>query len=401
MNDLRLIFRYGKPYRRDLWAAAGLIFIECIFEMVIPVLMSTLVDEGVPSHNMAIILRQGGLMALCAVLALITGLLYARYAARFANGFAAELRLAEYAAVQKFDFANLDHFSSASLVTRMTTDATVLLNAITGESEYYPVAEVPSWVDNVYSPELLIEQYDYYGKYSGGFWNATFGQRNVVMTTDGYNYLAINDDVYMYTGVTSVGRDESNVGFILSNQRTKETKFYPIAGAEEYSAMRSAEGEVQHLEYTATFPLLLNIGNQPTYVIALKDEAGLVKMYAMVNVSRYQIVGAGSSIAETEQNYLRLLKDNNLYDGEVDTLPPSDGEQAETEVTSGVIADIRSAVLEGTTMYYLRLEQGETYYVVSAARNPYVILLNVGDEVEITHEKDAAMPNVTSIEKIS
>ena len=130
MNDLRLIFRYGKPYRRDLWAAAGLIFIECIFEMVIPVLMATLVDEGVPSHNMAIILRQGGLMALCAVLALITGLLYARYAARFANGFAAELRLAEYAAVQKFDFANLDHFSSASLVTRMTTDATVLLNAI-------------------------------------------------------------------------------------------------------------------------------------------------------------------------------------------------------------------------------------------------------------------------------
>ena len=130
MNDLRLIFRYGKPYRRNLWAAAGLIFIECIFEMVIPVLMSTLVDEGVPSHNMAIILRQGGLMALCAVLALITGLLYARYAARFANGFAAELRLAEYAAVQKFDFANLDHFSSASLVTRMTTDATVLLNAI-------------------------------------------------------------------------------------------------------------------------------------------------------------------------------------------------------------------------------------------------------------------------------
>ena len=130
MNDLRLIFRYGKPYRRDLWAAAGLIFIECIFEMVIPVLMSTLVVEGVPSQSMEIIVREGGLMALCAVLALITGLLYARYAARFANGFAAELRLAEYAAVQKFDFANLDHFSSASLVTRMTTDATVLLNAI-------------------------------------------------------------------------------------------------------------------------------------------------------------------------------------------------------------------------------------------------------------------------------
>ena len=130
MQDLRLIFGYGKPYRRDLFTAVGLIFIECIFEMVIPVLMSTLVDDGVPDHNMAVIFRQGGLMILCAVLALITGLLYARFAARFANGFASELRLAEYAAVQKFDFANLDHFSDASLVTRMTTDVTVMLNAV-------------------------------------------------------------------------------------------------------------------------------------------------------------------------------------------------------------------------------------------------------------------------------
>ena len=130
MQDLRKIFRYARPYRRDLFAAVGLIFIECIFEMVIPVLMSTLVDDGVPTHNMAVIFRQGGLMILCAVLALITGLLYARYAARFANGFAAELRMAEYAAVQKFDFANLDRFSDASLVTRMTTDVTVMLNAV-------------------------------------------------------------------------------------------------------------------------------------------------------------------------------------------------------------------------------------------------------------------------------
>ena len=130
MQDLRLIFSYGKPYRRDLFTAVGLIFIECIFEMVIPVLMSSLVDDGVPDHNMAVIFRQGGLMILCAVLALITGLLYARFAARFANGFASELRLAEYAAVQKFDFANLDHFSDASLVTRMTTDVTVMLNAV-------------------------------------------------------------------------------------------------------------------------------------------------------------------------------------------------------------------------------------------------------------------------------
>ena len=130
MQDLRLIFGYGKPYRRDLLAAVGLIFLECGFEMVIPVLMTTLIDEGVPARDMGIMMRQGGLMALCALMSLVTGLLYARYAARYANGFAAELRLAEYTAVQRFDFANLDHFSNASLVTRMTTDATVLLNAV-------------------------------------------------------------------------------------------------------------------------------------------------------------------------------------------------------------------------------------------------------------------------------
>ena len=130
MQDLRLIFGYGRPYRRDLAAAVALIVIECGFEMVIPVLMTTLIDDGVPARDMGVMLRQGGLMVVCAVLALITGLLYARYAARFANGFAAELRQAEYAAVQKFDFANLDRFSAASLVTRMTTDATVLLNAV-------------------------------------------------------------------------------------------------------------------------------------------------------------------------------------------------------------------------------------------------------------------------------
>ena len=130
MQDLRLIFGYGKPYRRDLVAAVALIVVECGFEMVIPVLMTTLIDDGVPARDMGVMLRQGGLMVVCAVLALVTGLLYARYAARFANGLAAELRKAEYAAVQKFDFANLDRFSTASLVTRMTTDATVLLGAV-------------------------------------------------------------------------------------------------------------------------------------------------------------------------------------------------------------------------------------------------------------------------------
>ena len=126
----------------------------------------------------------------------------------------------------------------------------VLVNAITGESEY--CEEVPPWVDNLYSAELIIQQYDYYGMYHNGFFNSIFGQKDVTVTTDGYNYIAMGDDVYVYTGVTSTGGDQSNIGFILTNQRTKETKFYSSAGATEYSAMDSANGELQNLRYTAT-----------------------------------------------------------------------------------------------------------------------------------------------------
>lgn len=130
MQDLKHVFSYLKPCRRDLFLAVGLVFVECIFEMVIPMLMSDLVDQGVPSHDMQVIMLQGSKMIICAVLALITGLLYARFAARAANGFAAALREAEYRKLQQFDFANLDHFSTPSLVTRMTTDVTVMLNAV-------------------------------------------------------------------------------------------------------------------------------------------------------------------------------------------------------------------------------------------------------------------------------
>ena len=222
----------------------------------------------------------------------------------------------------------------------------VLINAVTGETNYYDVGEVPEWVDHVYTAELIIQQYDYHGRYVNGFLNSMFGQRDMTVTTDGYNYIAIDDDVYMYTGITSVVSDESNVGFILSNQRTKETRFYQVAGAEEYSAMASAQGQVQHLSYKATFPLLLNISEQPTYFMALKDAAGLVKMYAMVNVSQYQIVATGSTVAECESNYRVMLANNNLIDESQTDISVSDQQEA-----AGVIAEIRSAVIDGNTWY--------------------------------------------------
>ncbi len=253
----------------------------------------------------------------------------------------------------------------------------VLVNAVTGESQYYE--EVPTWVDRLYSAELIMQQYDYHGQYQNGFINSIFGQKGVTVTTSGYNYIAMNDDVYVYTGVTSVGGDQSNVGFILTNQRTKETRYYPCAGATEYSAMSSAEGVVQHLNYKATFPLLLNIHSEPTYFIALKDNAGLVKMYAMVNVQQYQIVATGTSVSECSANYSKLLTQNNL--GEESGNPLAD------EVT-GTIAEIRSAVIAGNTVFYIRLENSRTFYAVAAAANETAVILNVGDRVVIAFTPD-------------
>ncbi len=130
------------------------------------------------------------------------------------------------------------------------------------------------WVDRIYDANEIIRQLNWNGGLQSGFFNSIFAQKGVLQTTEGYNYLAIDDDVYLYTGMTSVGADESNVGFVLVNMRTKDTKFYKMSSAEEFSAMESAEGAVQEKGYISTFPILLNIGNKPTYFMSLKDEAG-------------------------------------------------------------------------------------------------------------------------------
>ena len=259
----------------------------------------------------------------------------------------------------------------------------VLVDAVTGECTYYD--QVPTWVDTLYTPSLIMQQYDFHGTLINGFINSIFGQRDVTVTTEGWNYIAIGDDVYMYTGVTSVTSDQSNIGFILSNQRTKETKFYPCAGATEYSAMASAESQVQQMRYVATFPLLLNIADQPTYFMALKGADGLVKMFAMVNVQQYDIVSTGATVAECEINYRQTLANRGLIEaGDADIDAPNT-EDVLTDTASGVVADIRSAVMGGTTQYFLQLENGKDYFQLSAADVPLAVLLNVGDYVEISY----------------
>ena len=254
----------------------------------------------------------------------------------------------------------------------------VLLNAVTGESEYLEMSEIPQWVDRVATADLINEQYNYYGLYQGGFWNSLFGQSGCTEVTALYNYIAQDDDVWMYTGVTSVTGDRGNIGFILVNQRTKEARYYPCAGADESSAMLSAQGAVQQYSYQATTPLLLNTGGQPTYFMALKDASQLVKMYAMVNVSQYDAVAIGSNVEECVDNYVELLAERGIG---MDNPPAVSGE---TETVTGAVAEVRYAVQDGNTVCYVRLEDSELYYTISAAAAPEAVILNPGDRVEIS-----------------
>lgn len=249
----------------------------------------------------------------------------------------------------------------------------VLVDAITGQCQYYK--EVPTWVDTLYVPELIMQQYDYHGTLVHGFINSLLGQRDVTITTDGYNYIAMNDDVYAYTGVTSANADQSNLGFLLCNMRTKETHFYEAPGATEAAARASAEGVVQDLGYVSTFPLLLNIAGEPTYFIPLLDNTNLVKSYAMVNVAQYQLVATGATVSACEQTYIQMLSDKGV------TTP----EELPKTQASGTIAEIRSAVLSGSTYYFLRLEGETVFYALSAAQDRQAVTLNVGDRITLDH----------------
>lgn len=251
----------------------------------------------------------------------------------------------------------------------------IVVNAVTGEHEYFDVSDVPKWIDKVYDAPLLVEQYDYYGTLKKGYINSIFGQRECLQTTEGYNYIALDDDVWVYTGVTSIGGDESNVGFVLMNSRTKETKYYQISGAKETSAMYSAQGQVQHLNYQATFPILLNIADEPTYFLSLKDNAGLVKKYAMVNIQKYQIVAIGDTVAECEKAYRALMAGNGI-----DTKTSS-----HTEETEGVIRMLKAIVSEGNTYYYLMLDGDDTLYEVEAKTHLDILRKEEGSAVRLKY----------------
>lgn len=270
-----------------------------------------------------------------------------------------------------------------------TVGRVVLVNAVTGECTDYAVEDVPTWIDKVYSAELLMQLYDYYGMYQHGFFNSILGQRDCLVTTDGYNYLALDDDVWVYTGITSVNGDQSNVGFVLMNQRTMETRYYEVEGATELSAMSSAEGQVQNLGYRASFPLLLNIAGEPTYFMALKDDAGLVKKYAMVNVQKYQWVAIGDTIEECEKDYKELLSTNGI-------VSQSQGERLEI---SGAIELIAPVVIDGSTHYYIGITGSDELFDVDVSDEGLygIVRYKEGDRISLVYTENYGLNPVQEI----
>ena len=270
-----------------------------------------------------------------------------------------------------------------------TVGRVVLVNAVTGECTDYAVEDVPTWIDKVYSAELLMQLYDYYGMYQHGFFNSILGQRDCLVTTDGYNYLALDDDVWVYTGITSVNGDQSNVGFVLMNQRTMETRYYEVEGATELSAMSSAEGQVQNLGYRASFPLLLNIAGEPSYFMALKDDAGLVKKYAMVNVQKYQWVAIGDTIEECEKDYKELLSTNGI-------VSQSQGERLEI---SGAIELIAPVVIDGSTHYYIGITGSDELFDVDVSDEGLygIVRYKEGDRISLVYTENYGLNPVQEI----
>ena len=278
----------------------------------------------------------------------------------------------------------------------------VIVDAVSGDMVEYTAEEVKSskelqWIDGIYSKDLLVEQFNYYGQYKNGFINSLIGQDGVKLATEGSNFLAQNDDVYLYTGVTSAGNDQAIIGFVLINMRTKDASFYSVSGAKERSAQSSAQGEVQDYAYAATFPILLNISGEPTYFMSLKDRDNLVKRYAMVNVENYQVVVTGTTIAECTDAYVKKLKQNNInIDVDIDKIEDAtnngevaDTPETETKKVKGTVTDIRTAVMGGESVYFIEIDGKGVYYSIEASDNAAVVILNKGDTVTVTVDAEA------------
>ncbi len=308
-------------------------------------------------------------------------------------------------------------------------EGAIIMDPTTGDMEYYDLDSVPQWVDVVYTGSDICNYYNWYGTYFNGFWNSLFGKRGCKQITTysansmddaapavDYGYVSKDGDIWIYTGITSINNDSSNIGFILANERTGETHYYTIAGADEQSAMNAAEGEVQEKGYQASFPSLINVDGTPTYIMVMKDASGLVKLYATVNVEQYNIVATASTQEECIEKYRLLLGEEGIADTEDleedltedEELPEEEVEETEeaeaeeTEDTSAedtaaqaenagptaeadiTVASMQFIDIDGNTYCYLITEDREIFKI-RVSDHEEILLVQEGDRLHITY----------------
>ena len=259
----------------------------------------------------------------------------------------------------------------------------ILLNAVTGETKRYDLKDIPDWVDRVFSANNVISRVDDYYTYQKGFWNTVFSQTGVKKTTDIYNYISIGSDIYLYTGITSATADSSNLGFILVNMRTREVTNYKLASATETAAQESAEGEVQEKHYEATAPTLVKLDGKAYYLVSLKDAAGLVKSYAIVDAEDYQQVTVDNDIETLIAKFTD--SDTSALSG----ITTNSGKSAEkVKVITGVVDKLASQMISGSTVYYIS-SSGEIYKVKATTDTTDSLpFLTVGDQFKGELQKD-------------
>ena len=251
----------------------------------------------------------------------------------------------------------------------------IICDPIDGECQYYAIGDCPSWVDSVYDGHLLTKKYNWHGMLSGGYINSIIGQKGCKQATDDFGYKIIGDDVWVYTGVTSANGDQSNIGFVMMNQRTSEARYYQVSGAEEHSAMSAAEGEVQEKGYKASFPSLINVSGTPTYIMVLKDAGGLVKLYAMVNVEQYNIVATATSQTKVFEEYKTLL----ASDGKLET---EENDLKEDTITVQSVEYIDS---DDGTMVYIK-DTNHQVYKQAFKEDESLIRISAGDVLHVKYQ---------------
>lgn len=258
---------------------------------------------------------------------------------------------------------------------------TAIVDAQTGKVKVYSIEDTPEWVDRIQPESFVVDQIRDWGLYVNGFLNSVITEEGVLLPSEGTSLVYGNDGKsYWYTGITSSGSDESTVGFMLVDSRTKEAKFYMQTGATEVAAMTTAEGRVQEKEYQATYPVMYNILGKPTYVLGLKDKAGLVKMVAFVSVEDYSMIGLGETKQEAYKNYKEVLESegNNI---QID-------KNEDLQTIEGTVSRISQDIKEGNATYYLTLSSNkELIFTATSKVSDELPLTMVGDKVVISYDK--------------